>query len=142
MLLIVDYDNTGQDILLADGGSVRRFGSLTGEGFRGLHEVLELMRREGAKRADGVAVVLPDHEAEPERNMSWSTIRAAVALGNALAFAWSVPAVRISAGARSGGGSADEDLRQAASEALAAAGPEDRVSAKYDGEPNITKPKS
>lgn len=163
MILVIDFDNTKRDILLAADGAVRRFSSPKGGGFRGLGDVLEVMRKEGHESADGVAVVLPiggerAKEKESERarkSMSWSTVREAVALANALAFAWNVPAVRID-GAKCGKtredrakrncltpyDCSDEDLRESAKAALEGAASDARVSATYDGEPNITKPKS
>lgn len=149
MVLVIDFDNSGQDILLADEGTVRRFSSLSGEGFRGLDDVLEVMSGEGLDRAEGVAVILPQESGKRrgergERNMSWSTVRAAVALGNALAFAWDVPAVRIEDSRQEAGegeDGRDAALRDEATRALREAAPDARVSATYDGEPNITKPK-
>ncbi|MEA3248734.1 MAG: hypothetical protein U9Q03_00050 [Patescibacteria group bacterium] len=145
MILVIDYDNTRQDILLADESTVRRFDAGPGAGFQSLEQVIESVRNEGHERADGIAVVLPleagegaeEEEAEEvRRDMSWSTVRAAVSMANGLAFAWGVPAVRIS-----GEGEDDDDLVGEASDRLRKADPDSRVSATYDGEPNITKPK-
>ena len=193
MILVIDFDNTRQDILLADVGSVRRFSSPPGKGFRALEDVLEVMRGQGYERAKGIAVVLPgeglalhpseaasfandDGEAsgagenerggeglalhpseasgageKGKRNMSWSTVRAAVALTNALAFAWGVPAVAVRAGEESSAPSApsvppapvnDISFASLAEKAIAGAESDAKVSATYDGEPNITKAKS
>lgn len=81
------------------------------------------------------------------RNMSWSTVRAAVALANALAFAWGVPAVSVIAGEGTEGAEAVEGeeenviLSKRSIEALKEVPVDARVSATYDGEPNITRPK-
>jgi hypothetical protein len=135
MILIIDYKNQSQDILLVDEGSARRFESPLGQGLRGVDEVKNVLDEKGVDRVDGVAVIIPDKGEARERGMTWSAIRAAVAAGNALAFAWNVPAVRVR------GGEDEQSLVKEAEEALEGAGPDSRVSAEYDGEPNITTPK-
>jgi hypothetical protein len=133
MILIVDYRNEQSRLLLAGQGGARSFIGGRGQGFVQLEQVLKEMS--GQESPGGVAVVLPgeDSPGSPER-LSWSTVRAAVSMANSLAFAWGVPAVRVPA-------LTDDELVARASEVIAAAEATDRVSAFYDGEPNITKPK-
>ena len=79
-----------------------------------------------------VAAVFP--QGAPD--VSWSTVRAAVAMANALAFAWGVPAVGTNPD-----GLDDEALLKAVRAAAKKARRGARLSARYSGEPHITKPK-
>jgi hypothetical protein len=133
MVLIIDYRQNESRLLLADGNSVRSFCGERGAGFDQLNCALDELGKEA--RPDGIAVVLPEKSGTDDVHMSWSTVRAAVSMANSLAFAWGVPAVGFSGGA---GG----ELVTAAVEALRGADASSRVSAFYDGEPNITKPKA
>lgn len=133
MILIVDYRQNQSLLLLADENSVRRFSAESNGGFHQLDDVLSEIG-EGSQ-PEGVAVVLLDRSDESAENkMSWSTVRAAVSMGNSLAFAWGVPAARIDP-------DTEGKMVAAARLALGEAGVSSRVSALYDGEPNITKPK-
>ncbi len=133
MILIVDYRQNESRLLLADNGSVRRFNEGPNTGFYQLQQVLDVL---GDAKVEGVAVVLPDRDDKSNDNkMTWSAVRAAVTMGNSLAFAWGVPAVRLSPENEVG-------LAKAATKALDDADVNSRVSALYDGEPNITKPKA
>lgn len=80
-----------------------------------------------------VAAVFPDGSPE----VSWSTVRAAVSVANALGFAWGVPVVGIRAE-----GLDEPSLTAAIRTATATAKPTARLHARYDGEPNITKAKT
>jgi len=66
---------------------------------------------------------------------SWSTIRAAVAMSNGLAFAWGVPTATIEV--------SGEETRKELEEKIRSAkfGSGTWVKASYSGEPNITAPK-
>ncbi|MFH1047845.1 MAG: hypothetical protein V1738_06090 [Patescibacteria group bacterium] len=135
MILILDYRQATSALLLADEKSVRRFSDTIGNGFRQLDEMLNLI----GPKADvqGVAVVLADRtDDSAENKLTWSTVRAAVSLANSLAFAWGVPAVRIAPSV------VESELVERAKKFLSEANPSSRVSALYDGEPNITKPKA
>ena len=134
MVLVVDYRFGHGDLLVGRAGGVQRFSSDRRDGFSALSRALESDLDE---RLEGVAVVLPaEGESGQAVGLTWSAIRGSVALGNALAFAWGVPAVRIS--------SADQDqvLLERAVDALAGVSIDSVVSANYDGSPNITRPKS
>ncbi|OIO51784.1 hypothetical protein COY93_00995 [Candidatus Uhrbacteria bacterium CG_4_10_14_0_8_um_filter_58_22] len=133
MVLIVDYRDGKGEMLLAGDGPARRFGSSgRRDGFVALGMVLAEV---GDSVLDGVAAVLPTTERQQEAGMTWSSVRGAVALANALAFAHGVPAVRID--------SADDDdvLAESADAAVVSAVPQATVRADYDGQPNITRPK-
>jgi hypothetical protein len=69
-------------------------------------------------------------------DVSWSTARAAVAMGNALGFAWGVPVV---AHERFGEMTSTE-LAEAARLLGRGAASDARIGAVYSGEPNITAP--
>jgi len=79
-----------------------------------------------------VAAVFP--EGSPE--VSWSTVRAAIAVANALGFAWNVPVAGVLAD-----GLDAKQLATAIRAAAQHAKPEARLTAHYNGEPNITKAK-
>ncbi|MFH2062725.1 MAG: hypothetical protein ABIJ46_01065 [bacterium] len=134
MVLVIDYRNGQGDVLLAGDGPARRFGSPgRRDGFVALAAALEAM---GGAELTGVATVLPAAARQSAESMTWSSVRGAVAMANALAFAKGVPAVRIEPD------DSDDRLAEAAVAAVASAEPDAIVSASYDGQPNITKPKS
>src|SRR3989339_868255 len=133
MVLIVDYRDRKGEMLLVGAGPARRFGSSgRRDGFMALGAVLTEV---GDSVMDGVAAVLPTVEKQQEVGMTWSSVRGAVALANALAFARDVPAVQIDP--------ADDDriLAEAAVVAVSLAEPQAIVRADYNGQPNITRPK-
>jgi hypothetical protein len=80
-----------------------------------------------------VAAVWPNGGAD----VSWSTARTAVAVANALAFAWGVPAVGLEVE-----GLGRVELAAAIRSAAKDAGADARLSVSYSGDPNITAPKS
>jgi hypothetical protein len=128
VILIIDYRQEKNQLLLADQNSVRSFSAGRGDGFKLLSRVLAEIKTESLPQ--GVAVVLPGLTEQ----MPWSDARAAVSLGNSLAFAWDVPVVRLRG---------DEgDLVAVAIQMLRETKSDVWISALYDGEPNITKPKA
>lgn len=129
MILVIDADNARSRVGVAEDGVLR----WTESGPRQVVTCLDgVARTLGARHPEGIAAVTGGHD----RNATWSSVRATVAAANALAFAWGVPAVGIEA--------ADDDgaLAQRAHDAIAAAARGSRVSAVYDGKPNITTPRN
>lgn len=88
-----------------------------------------------AKKPTSVAVAVGGEKGV--RDVSWSTVRAAIAAANALAFAWRVPIVPVPVRG---------DESRAATETLVRAASKGAkigtwASARYSGEPTITKAK-
>jgi hypothetical protein len=98
--------------------------------FAALAEAREKFGLARRRPAAIVAAVFP--EGSPE--VSWSTVRAAVSVANALGFAWGVPVVGVRPD-----GLEEAALAVAVRTAAAKAAPTARLHARYDGEPNITK---
>lgn len=69
--------------------------------------------------------------------VTWSGVRALTAAGNALAFAWGVPAVAIEKAGGVDDAELVETVRRAAEDADSGA----VLVAEYDGDPSITTPK-
>lgn len=130
MILYLEFRNGRQRVGLL-GARSARFVSLAGD--RGEFAALAAAKRKfglARRRPDTVVVAVFPH-GSPE--VSWSTVRAAVAMGNALAFAWGVPAVGVNPE-----GLGDGAFVAAVRTAAAKAKPDARLSARYSGEPNIT----
>jgi hypothetical protein len=68
---------------------------------------------------------------------SWSTVRAAVAMANALALAWGVPVASLPVSGQEN----ESELAEAARRVGLKAKGKGWIRAKYSGQPNITKPK-
>ena len=68
---------------------------------------------------------------------SWSTVRSAVAMANALALAWSVPVASLPVSGRE----SEEGLAAAARQVGLRAKGQGWIRAQYSGQPHITKPK-
>jgi len=128
VILMIDYRQNESKLLLTDQNIMRSFSGGRGAGF----ELLGRWLAESDKltQPQGIAVVMPG----ATERMSWSDTRAAVSMANSLAFAWGVPAVRLS-------GKEEAELTDEAVKILSNADFRARVSALYDGEPNITKSK-
>jgi len=91
----------------------------------------------GLLRAKPSCVVVAMGGSREVRNASWSAVRAGVAAGNALAFAWGVPSTIAEV-------KGDETLAEVAALVMAAAKAAkkgSRTLPAYDGEPTITTPK-
>lgn len=88
-----------------------------------------------AKKPTSIAVAVGGEKGV--RDVSWSTVRAAIAAANALAFAWRVPIVPVPV--RGDETRADLEARARASAKGAKIGT--WASARYSGEPTITKAK-
>jgi hypothetical protein len=90
------------------------------------------------QRPSVIVVALGDRSAGAE-HVSWSTVRAAIATANTLAFAWQVPCVA----ARVRGTETTDELAVLARQVAVKAPVGNWVQAAYDGEPHITmaKPK-
>jgi hypothetical protein len=130
MIFYLEYRNDGQRLGLVGARSARW---LSRSVRRGELAALAAARRQfglARRRPQAVAAAIFP-QGSPE--VSWSTVRAVVAVGNALAFAWGVPAVGVNPTGL------DEDaLAKAIRTAVKRAEPEARLSARYSGEPNIT----
>ncbi len=88
----------------------------------------------GRKKPTCIVVAMGSGE---KRDVSWSTIRAAVAMANAFAFAWNIPAVEMQVC----GDESRTELATLVRSATKKAKKSHWVSASYNGEPNITKAK-
>jgi hypothetical protein len=123
MILFLDYRNSGRRIGLIERRTVRF----------SRPSVLGRVKKPSA-------VVVGVHVPGAARLSSWSTMRAAVAEANALAFAWNVPVAEVAVR----GDESDHELVAAAREA----GSGQRAAGKrwalprYGGEPTITSPKA
>lgn len=92
----------------------------------------------GFARIKPVCIVVALGGSREVRNASWSAVRAGVAAGNALAFAWGVPAVSVAVR----GDETPADIAQMVRDAAKKSVGRSRVLPLYDGEPTITKPKA
>lgn len=72
-----------------------------------------------------------------EWKASWSTVRASVAMANALALAWGVPVASLPVSGRE----SDRELAEAARQVGSKAKRKGWIKAQYSGNPHITKPK-
>lgn len=68
---------------------------------------------------------------------SWSTVRASVAMANALALAWGVPVASLTIS----GQESEAELATAARRAAAKGKGKGWIQAQYSGQPHITRPK-
>ncbi len=132
-------------LLLDFGANWLRFGALDVKGVRWVETAAGTSAYHGLQRAlaafglnrrrpDSIGVVqFTQRDGEP--HVSWSTVRAAVAMGNTLAFAWNTPVFGVKlTGEETEAGIADK-CRLAAGQAE----PGRWAGALYDGEPNITR---
>lgn len=134
MILYIEFRNGYQKIGAVDDASAAFFESHHDRGeFVAVSEAMLSKAELSTAPTAVVAAVFP--EGSPD--VSWSTVRTAVSVANALAFAWHVPAVGICVE-----GLDESSLAAAVRTAAASAQPDSRLSARYNGEPNITKPKS
>ena len=142
MVLVVDFDNERRAFGAADKLKIRWFRSAAGDAVRGsLDKALPALGFD-RRRPSAVAVMLGERSAvpvagQPVRNVSWSTVRAAVAAANTLAFAWNVPVITLRLAARP----TDKELLAMIRKEAGAAETGNWAAAVYSGEPNITKPK-
>ncbi len=131
MILYLEFRNRRQRLALVHDDGVQW---LEHEGERGeLVALKEIGEHFGGKTPTAVVTaVFP----EGDKEVSWSTIREAIAVANALAFAWGVPAIGVPY-------SQDEaELLDAIRLATKNASPEAHVTAAYNGEPNVTMKKT
>lgn len=130
MMLLLDYRNDGFRICVIEGKKGRwTDGAPMSGGFLLVDRVMKMIAsRRRQPRMIGVTV---------SQAASWSTMRAAVATANGLAFAWNVPVIEVPVGEAAG----DEALVEAARKVAS----EPRIGRwaypAYGGEPNITVPK-
>ena len=119
-------------------------GLLDPEGFRptaaGAAEIVAKARAAFGlnRKAPEAVVVAMNAPGATARDVSWSGVRAGVALANALAFAWGIPVGAIAVN----GDEPPEAIAALARESAGRAEPGIWVTARYSGEPNITKPKA
>lgn len=134
MILYLEFRNGYQRLAAVDAQSAA---FLTRRQDRGEFAALAAAKRKFglAKRPPAAVVASVFPEGSPD--VSWSTVRAAVAVANALAFAWGVPAAGLMVD-----GLDEPSLAAAVRAAAKSAKPDARLSAKYNGEPNITKAKA
>ncbi len=91
----------------------------------------------GFRRARPSCVAVATGGEPGSRDVSWSTVRSGVAVGNTLAFAWHVPVVAVAIRGDETPAAVEEAVRRACAGAKAG----EWVRAGYSGEPNITTPK-
>lgn len=140
MMLIIDFTNEHHRICLLEGRTAKWFdeGASTGR-YNLLSRVTKYCDRvEKYPRAIAVTLRVRNQKVEPQtHNVSWSTIRAAVAMANTLAFAWNVKVVEVPVS----GAETEKELIAAAKAAAEGGKKKVWVKAKYSGEPTITKAK-
>ncbi len=137
MVLIIDLTNDRLAFGAADG----RTGSwLSLPPSRGVHAALDqALKKFGLDRRPAEAVVLVKYgAAEAAGRISWSLVRAGVALANTLAFAWNVPVASL---LRPAGVPDGQALAAAAWKLSQGARTGEWAGAVYSGEPNITRSK-
>ncbi len=129
-VLFLDFRNDGATIGDVGGRRVRWSSAPRGKEFRLLAAAISRMK--------GCAAIAVARSARGSgRDASWSVIRAAVATGNALAFAKHVPVVDLALS----GNETKDDLAARIRGAAKRAKKRRWIKAAYDGEPNITKAK-
>lgn len=133
MILYLEFRNGRQRLGLVGGG---RAAWLRRRQDRGEFAALSAAGRQFglARRRPTAVVAAVFPQGAPD--VSWSTVRTAVAMANALAFAWDVPAVGMNPD-----GLDDEALLKAIAAAAKKARRGARLAARYSGEPHITKPR-
>lgn len=133
MILFFDLRNDGAAVGAID-ASADRWISASGRriGFRMLARARSML---GGKKPSCVAVAM--NASDARRDVSWSTVRAGVAMANALAFAWNVPAAEV----RVAGGEPRKALAGLVRKAAKEAKKGRPVGAIYSGEPHITTAK-
>jgi len=136
MILFLDVRNAATTVGAIDTKKERW---LSVEGDRsGMLAVAKARAKFGIDRKPPQAVVVAmNAPGANARDVSWSSVRAGIAVANALAFAWGVPVAAIAVN----GDEAPEAVVALARDAAAHAEPGVWVSAHYSGEPNITTPK-
>lgn len=138
MILAIDLSNERLAFGAIDGRGGRW---LSASPSRGCHGPLaRALHAFGFDRRPPSAVVLAEYDngvGDAPRRVSWSGIRAGVALANTLAFSWNAPVISMKLTGRPG----DRELAAAAWRQAARAVKGDWARAVYGGEPNITKSK-
>ena len=125
-MILLDYRNESNRVGLIDAKKSRWIEGFDRSGFPALAKALAI----AGKKPKAIGVTVRQHA-------SWSTMRAAVAAANALAFAWNVPVCEVPV-------SGEESDHLLAAEALGAAGMAEAgrwAYPAYGGEPTITAPK-
>jgi tRNA A37 threonylcarbamoyladenosine modification protein TsaB len=132
MILFLDVRNDGATAAVLD-AKAAKWTTVAGQraGFDALAKAKRLL---GARAPACVVVAMGAGE---KRDVSWSTVRAGVAMANALAFAWGVPAAEIAVAGDDPRAEVEKRVRAAAKKAKRGRW----VGAAYSGEPTITKAK-
>jgi hypothetical protein len=130
MMLLLDYRNDGFRICVIEGKKGRwTDGAPVSAGFVVLDRVMKSLAKGRRKpRMIGVTV---------SQAASWSTMRAAVASANGLAFAWNIPVIEVPVGE----GFEDDALVAAARNVASRPRAGRWAYPAYGGEPHITVPK-
>lgn len=141
MVLIIDFGNERLAFGAADGRRIKWFRTAAE---RGGVAVAKALRALGFDRRPPamVAVMLEERRGvqagdRPVRRVSWSTVRAAVAAANTLAFAWNIPVVTL----RPSDHPDDRHLSALVDKKAFRPKKGEWAAAVYSGEPNITRPK-
>jgi hypothetical protein len=129
MILYLEDDGVRSRVGLMDDEEVR----WTEAASKGLPSCLDAVM--DALRARRPAAIVAALTGEG-RSATWSGIRAMTAVGNAFGFAWQVPAVAVDVPK----GTSEADLVERVKDAAANASPGAVLTARYDGQPNITSP--
>lgn len=135
MILFFDFTNETASIAAIGAKGAKWTSAPTG---RGVFRAFDKARRsKGFPKGKPSCVAVALSAKGVVRDVSWSTVRAGVAMANGLAFAWGVPSVAVGV---TGAESSDE-LAVAARIAAKTAKKGVWVSAAYSGEPTITQAK-
>ena len=104
-----------------------------------IFSVLKKVMDEASGHALKAIVVCGDASAEvsQKRNVSWSGLRTAVALGNSIAFAKHIPVAMVMVD----GDESDRQLIMKIHQAFRGRKLSDPITPAYNGEPHITRPK-
>lgn len=129
MYLVIDFERGRQAAGLVTKGAAKAVVSAAeGGGFEVLKKAVAAFKLR-TRRPDGIVV----HVGHEGRDVTWSTVRAAVAAGNALAFALGVPVAAVSQAPAEG-----EDAYDFCRARLSGVAEGEWAKAAYNGEPNIT----
>ncbi len=132
MILFLDFTNETARVAAVGAKGAMWVSAPTG---RGVFRAFDKARRsKGFPKGKPSCVAVALSAKVASRDVSWSTVRAGVAMANGLAFAWGVPSVAVVVT----GAESPDELAAAARVAAKKAKKDVWVSATYSGEPTIT----
>lgn len=132
MILFLDFTNETARVAAVGAKGAKWVAAPTG---RGVFRAFDKARRsKGFPKGKPTCVAVTLSAKGIARDVSWSTVRAGVAMANGLAFAWGVPSVAVGVT----GAESPDELVIATRAAAKTAKKGKWVSATYSGEPTIT----